>query len=104
VSYAYIEKQCTINYLWPKEFAIHSDHESFKHIRSQNKVNHRHVKWVEFIESFSYIIKHKKGNDNVIVDILSRRYAMLSQLDCRIFRLEIFKEQYVNGDDFKDVM
>jgi len=28
---------------------------------------------------------------------------MLSQLDCRMFRLETIKEQYVNDDDFKDV-
>jgi hypothetical protein len=28
--------------------------------------------WVEFIESFSYVIKHKKEKDNIIVDALSR--------------------------------
>ena len=49
------------HYLWPKEFVIHSDHESLKHIRSQAKLNRRHAKWVEFIESFPYVIKHKKG-------------------------------------------
>jgi hypothetical protein len=48
------------HYLWPKEFVIHSDHESLKHIRSQGKLNHRHAKWIEFIESFPYVIKHKK--------------------------------------------
>ncbi|WVZ52679.1 hypothetical protein U9M48_003716 [Paspalum notatum var. saurae] len=52
------------HYHWPKEFVIHSDHESLKHIRSQAKLNKRHAKWVEFIESFPYIIKHKKGKDN----------------------------------------
>ncbi|WVZ93525.1 hypothetical protein U9M48_039497 [Paspalum notatum var. saurae] len=92
------------HYLWPKEFVIHSDHESLKHIRSQLKLNRRHAKWVEFIESFPYVIKHKKGKDNVIADALSRRYAMLSQLDCRIFGLESIKEQYANDDDFKDVI
>jgi hypothetical protein len=40
------------HYLWPKEFGIHSNHESLKHIRSQAKLNRRHAKWVEFIESF----------------------------------------------------
>ncbi|WVZ80525.1 hypothetical protein U9M48_027994 [Paspalum notatum var. saurae] len=52
------------HYIWPKEFVIHSNHESLKHIRSQAKLNKRHAKWVEFIESFLYIIKHKKGKDN----------------------------------------
>jgi hypothetical protein len=60
------------HYLWPKEFVIHSDHKSLKYLRSQNNLNHRHAKWVEFIESFPYIIKHKKGKDNVIADTMSR--------------------------------
>ena len=92
------------HYLWPKEFVIHSDHESLKYLRSQNNLNRRHAKWVEFIESFPYIIKHKKGKDNVIADALSRRYTMLSQLDCRIFGLESIKEQYVLDPDFKDML
>jgi hypothetical protein len=52
--------------LWPKDFVIHSDHESLKHIRSQGKLNCRHAKCVEFIESFPYVIKHKKGKEKGI--------------------------------------
>jgi hypothetical protein len=48
-------------YFWSKEFVIHSDHESLKHLRSQTNLNHRHAKWVEFLETFPYIIKHKRG-------------------------------------------
>ena len=48
------------HYLWPKEFVIHSDHESLKHIRSQAKLNRRHAKWVEFIV-FSLCHKTQKG-------------------------------------------
>jgi hypothetical protein len=92
------------HYLWPKEFVIHSNHESLKHIRSQPKLNRRHAKWVEFIESFPYIIKHKSGKENIIVDALSRRYTMLSQLDFKIFGLETIKSQYSYDDDFKDVL
>jgi hypothetical protein len=32
------------HYLWPKEFVIHSDHESLKYIRGQEKLNKRHAK------------------------------------------------------------
>ena len=88
------------HYLWPKEFVIHSDHESLKHIR----LKRRHAKWVEFIESFPYVIKHKKGKENVIADALSRRYTMLSQLDFKKFGLETIKEQYANDVDFKDIL
>ena len=60
------------HYLWLKEFVIHSDHESLQYLCSQNNLNRRHTKWVEFIESFPYIIKHKKGKDNIIADALPR--------------------------------
>ena len=92
------------HYLWPKEFVIHSDHESLKHIRSQAKLNRRHAKWVEFIEFFPYVIKHKKGKDNVIADALSRRYTMLSQLDFKIFGLETIKNLYMHDAEFTEVL
>jgi len=44
-----------------KEFIIHTDHESLKHLLSQERLNKRHVKWVELLEQFPYVIKHKKG-------------------------------------------
>ncbi|OMO68240.1 reverse transcriptase [Corchorus capsularis] len=43
------------HYLWPKEFVIHTDHESLKYLRSQQKLNKLHAKWSEFIESFPYV-------------------------------------------------
>ncbi|XP_073300502.1 uncharacterized protein [Primulina huaijiensis] len=48
------------HYLRPKEFVIHSDHESLKHLKGQHKLNKRHAKWVAFIETFPYIIKYKQ--------------------------------------------
>ncbi|KAK1602098.1 hypothetical protein QYE76_017141 [Lolium multiflorum] len=65
------------HYLWPKEFIIHSDHESLKYLKSQHTLNKRHAKWVEFIESFPYVIKYKKGKDNVVADALSRKLTLL---------------------------
>jgi hypothetical protein len=73
-----------------------------KHIRGQVKLNKRYAKWVEFIETFPYIIKHKKGKENVIADALSICYTMLSQLDHKFFGLEFIKELYATDIDFKD--
>jgi hypothetical protein len=50
----------------------------------------------------SYIIMHKKGKENVIVNALSRRYTMLSQLDHNFFGLESIKELYATDVHFKD--
>jgi hypothetical protein len=49
------------HYLWPKEFVIHSDHESLKYLHSQNNLNHRAAKWVELIESFLTSSDIRKG-------------------------------------------
>ena len=73
-------------------------------MKSQAKLNHRHAKWVEFIETFPYVIKHMKGKENVIANAMSRRYTMLSQLDFKIFGLETIKDQYVHDAEFKDVL
>jgi hypothetical protein len=40
----------------------------------------------------------------VIADALSRQYTLLSQFDCRIFGLELKKEQYALDPDFRDVL
>ncbi|XP_065871915.1 uncharacterized protein [Euphorbia lathyris] len=61
------------HYLWPKEFVIHSDHESLKHLKGQGKLNRRHARWIEFIETFPYTIQYKQGKENVVADALSRR-------------------------------
>ncbi|GLU12626.1 hypothetical protein SLE2022_292900 [Rubroshorea leprosula] len=58
--------------LWPKEFVIHTDHESLKHLKGQGKLNRRHVKWVEFLETFPYVIKYKQGKENIVANALSR--------------------------------
>jgi hypothetical protein len=75
-----------------------------KYIHSQGKLNRRYAKWVEFIESFPYIIKHNKGKENVITDALSSRYAVLTQLDYKIFLLETINDQYVHDADLKDML
>ncbi|XP_031376081.1 uncharacterized protein LOC116191022, partial [Punica granatum] len=62
------------HYLWPKEFVIHTDHESLKHLKGQHKLNKRHARWVEFIETFPYVIRYKQGKENVVADALSRRH------------------------------
>ncbi|KAJ9159677.1 hypothetical protein P3X46_025162, partial [Hevea brasiliensis] len=59
------------HYLWPKQFVIHTDYESLKHIKGQNKLSRRHAKWVEFLETFPYVIQYKHGKENVVADALS---------------------------------
>ena len=76
------------HYLWAKEFVIHYDHESLKFLKGQHKLNKRHARWIEFLETFPYVIRYKKGKENVVADALSRRYSLLSSLDCKLLGFE----------------
>ncbi|KAL3567897.1 hypothetical protein D5086_030548 [Populus alba] len=91
------------HYLWPKEFVIHSNHESLKQLKGQGKLSRRHAKWVEFIETFPYVIKYKQGKENIVADALSRRYVLLSTLDARFLGFEHIKELYKDDSDFANV-
>lgn len=88
------------HYLWPKEFVIHIVHESLKHLKGQDKLNRRHAKWVEFIESFPYVIRYKSGKENIVADALSKRYSLLSTLSSKLMGFEFLKEIYKNDGDF----
>ncbi|XP_048228264.1 uncharacterized protein LOC125369537 [Ricinus communis] len=91
------------HYLWPKESMIHTDNESLKHLKRQNKLNKYHAKWSEFIESFPYVIKYKKGKDNVVTDALSRRYALFPTLNAKFLGVEHIKEIYEHDSNYGNV-
>ena len=72
------------HYLWPKEFIIHIVHESLKHLKGQGKLNKRHDRWMEYIETFPYVIRYKQGKENVVVDALAQTYVLLTSLNAKM--------------------
>jgi len=79
---------------------IHSDHESLKYLKGQRKLNKRHAKWVEFLEQFPYVIKHKQGKINVVTNALSRIYTLLNVLDVQFLGFDHIKEICKDDLDF----
>ncbi|KAG7564287.1 Reverse transcriptase domain [Arabidopsis suecica] len=94
------------HYLLSKEFIIHTDHETLKHLKGQTSLKRRHAKWLEFIETFPYVIKYKKGKENVVADALSRRYALIATMEAKVMGFEHIKEMYKDdpelGECYKD--
>ncbi|RDX86164.1 hypothetical protein CR513_32540, partial [Mucuna pruriens] len=66
------------------------------------RVLYRHAKWVEFLKQFSYVIKHKKGKANIVVDALSRRHMLLVMLEMKLLGFESLKDLYMDVNDFKE--
>ncbi|KAI4325730.1 hypothetical protein MLD38_031104 [Melastoma candidum] len=61
------------HYLLPKAFVLQTDHEALKYINGQHKLSRRHAKWVELIQSFTFVLKHKPG-DLVWIHLRKERF------------------------------
>jgi len=70
-------------------FILDSDHKALKYIQAQQKLHSRHAKWVEYLQSFYFTVKHKFVKPNRGAEALSIRYLLLFQLDACIMGLSI---------------
>jgi len=91
------------HYLVGGEFVLHSDHEALKYIQGQHELNPRHAKWVEYLQSFHFMIHHKAGKLNKGADALSRRYLLPSVLSTKVPDFEIVNGMYPTNEDFKEI-
>ncbi|GJU39677.1 RNA-directed DNA polymerase [Tanacetum coccineum] len=89
------------HYLLSNEFILFSDHEALKYINGQHKLSPRHAKWVEFLQAYSFVIRHKAGSTNVVADALSRRYVLTSSLQIQVHGFDTFRDLYQDDPDFR---
>ena len=64
----------------PKEFVLYYDNHALQFINSQPKLNQIHVKWVEFLQNFTFVIKHTSEKSNKVVDALRRVSLILQEI------------------------
>jgi len=69
-------------------------------IEALNHSSLPHTKWVEFIETFPYVIKYEQGKEHIVADALSFKYVLLSTLNARFLGFEHIKELYKDDSDF----
>jgi hypothetical protein len=90
------------HYLIPKEFVLYSDYQALQFINRQEKLNQRHAKWVEFVQNFTFVIKHIVGTANKVVDVLSRRSLIVQEFQGETLGFEHLKEMYREDLCFKE--
>jgi hypothetical protein len=90
------------HYLVPKEFVLYSDNHALHFITKQEKLNPKHAKWVEFMQKFTFVVKHISGNANKVVDVLSRKCLILQKFRVKTLGFDILEEMYRDDSDFKD--
>jgi hypothetical protein len=91
------------HYLLPHEFVIYSDHEAFRYLQSQKHLNFRHGQWVEFLQHYSFVVKHRASIENKATDALSRRLYLLSIMSVEVTKFERLKEDYDSCLDFGEL-
>ena len=92
------------HYLFHKEFVLFTDHDSLRHIRSQDKVSHKHGRWMAFLEKFTFVVKHKSGISNRVADALSRRSNLLVSMRVGVPGLDVLMEQLTVDPYFSVVL
>ena len=64
----------------PREFVVFTNNQALSFLNIQEKLSYKHMKWVEYIQAFTFTIKHKKGVENKVVDALSRRNLVVQEI------------------------
>lgn len=82
------------HYLLGNEFLLFSDNSVPEYIMQQHKLNHKHTKWVEYLHSFNFVLKHISGQANKVVDALSRKALLLQESTVQVLGFEHLRDLY----------
>jgi len=66
---------------------MYSDHEALKYLNSQKRLNARYSKWVEFLQDYTFALKHNAGVENKVDDALSRCVMLLEAMSAEVLDL-----------------
>ena len=61
------------HYLYGEQFEVFSDHKSLKYIFTQQDLNMRQRRWMEYLEDYDFTLHYHPGKANVVVDALNRK-------------------------------
>ncbi|KAG5230103.1 hypothetical protein IMY05_015G0066000 [Salix suchowensis] len=92
------------HYLFHREFILFTDHDSLRHLHSQEKISSRHASWSAYLQQFTFVLKHKAGVTNRVADALSRRTNLLSTMTIQVLGFNSFQELFDSDPHFSEIM
>jgi hypothetical protein len=60
------------------------------------------MKWMEFFQSYTFVLKHRFGRSNKVVDALSKRTTLLTTMIVEMVGLEEMKKLYEIDANFDE--
>jgi len=90
------------HYLLGNEFVLFSDNSALQYVMQQHKLNHKHAKWVEYLQSFNFVLKHISGQANKVADALSRKALLLQESTVQVLGFEHLRDLYNTDPDFRE--
>ena len=58
------------------------------------------MKWVEFLQSYTFLLKHRSGRSNRVANALSRRQLLLTVMQVEVVGFDELKNLYLEDPDF----
>lgn len=58
------------------------------------------MKWVEYMQAYTFNIKHKKGQLNRVADALSRRLLIVQEIQLRSIGVDSFRDLFPDDEEF----
>jgi hypothetical protein len=71
------------HYLYGTKFLIRTDHASFVWLTNFKDPEGMLARWITTLESYDFVIKHRRGRDHVNADSLSRITRPCARVECR---------------------
>ena len=81
------------HYLMAKEFVLYSHNHALPFIMQHPMLNQKHAKWVEYLQSFDFVLKHI-GQSNKVVDALGRKNLLIQESQIQVLGFDFLKELY----------
>jgi hypothetical protein len=77
------------HYLMGKKFELRTDHNGLKYLFDQPTLNARQSRWLEFLCEYDFDIKHIKGKEKKVADVLNRRVHELHATTISMYQTDI---------------